>query len=247
MIAVAPLAPARSVAELRVKLFADGADKAAILSMCRDPRIAGFTTNPTLMRKAGVADFETFARDVLAAVRDRSISFEVFADDAPEMIRQARRIASWGENVYVKIPVTNTRRESTGPLIRELSADGIKLNVTALTTLEQVERVCDALAPSTPCYVSVFAGRIADTGRDPVPLMREAVQIVRGRPGTELIWASPRELLNVFQADEIGCDIITATHDILAKLALVGKDLDDYSLDTVRMFFEDARAAGYAL
>jgi transaldolase len=247
MIAVAPSLETRSVEELRVKLFADGADKAAIVKLCANPHIAGFTTNPTLMRKAGVSDFEAFAKDVLTVVRDRSISFEVFADEWSEMRRQARLIASWGDNIYVKIPVTNTRGESAKALIADLSADGVKLNVTALTTLEQVDAVCDALADTTPAYVSVFAGRVADTGRDPMPLMRDAAQRVHERANTELIWASPRELLNVFQADDVDCDIITATPDILAKLSLVGKDLTAYSLDTVRMFFDDARSAGYSL
>jgi transaldolase len=247
MIAVAPSLETRSVEELRVKLFADGADKAAIVKLCANPHIAGFTTNPTLMRKAGVSDFEAFAKDVLTVVRDRSISFEVFADEWSEMRRQARLIASWGDNIYVKIPVTNTRGESAAALIADLSADGVKLNVTALTTLEQVDAVCDALAGAAPAYVSVFAGRVADTGRDPMPLMRDSASRVHERANTELIWASPRELLNVFQADDVDCDIITATPDILAKLSLVGKDLTAYSLDTVRMFFDDARSAGYSL
>ena len=232
---------------LRVKLFADGADLGGILKMYANPLIRGFTTNPTLMRKAGVDDYEAFARKVLAAVPDRPVSLEVFADDFAEMIRQAGIIASWGSNVNVKIPVTNTRREFSGPVIRELSEAGVTLNVTAIQTLEQVRRVAEALAPSAPAIVSVFAGRVADTGVDPVPLMREAVKILAARPRAELLWASPRELLNIFQADEVGCHIITATNDILAKLPLVGKALDDYSLETVEMFRRDALAAGYAI
>src|ERR1700675_628813 len=235
------------VRALRIKLFADGADLGGILKMYANPLIRGFTTNPTLMRKAGVDDYEAFARTVLAAVPDRPVSLEVFADDFTEMIREARVIASWGPNVNVKIPVTNTHREFSGPVIRELSEAGVILNVTALQTLDQVRRVADALAPGTPAIVSVFAGRIADTGGDPVPLMREAVTILAARSTAELLWASPRELLNIFQADEVGCHIITATNDILAKLTLVGKDLDDYSLETVEMFRRDALAAGYQI
>ena len=232
---------------LRVKLFADGADLDGIVKMYANPLIRGFTTNPTLMRKAGVDDYEAFARAVLAAIPDRPVSLEVFADDFPEMMRQARVLASWGPNVNVKIPVTNTHREFSGAVIRELSEAGVALNVTAIQTLGQVRRVAEALAPQTPAIVSVFAGRIADTGVDPVPLMAEAVEILGGRPHAELLWASPREVLNIFQADDVGCHIITATHDILAKLALVGKDLDDYSLETVEMFRRDALAAGYTI
>ncbi|HET9393756.1 MAG TPA: transaldolase [Candidatus Rubrimentiphilum sp.] len=235
------------VTALKVKLFADGADKAGILEMYEKPYIKGFTTNPTLMRKAGIEDFETFARDILSVVPDRPISFEVFADEFDEMERQARWIATWGENVYVKIPVTNTRSESSAPLIGRLSRDGIKLNVTAMMTVDQVREVCGALDSATPACVSIFAGRIADTGRDPIPLMREALQVLAAYPKVELIWASPRELLNVFQADEIGCHIITVTNDILAKLALVNKDLTEYSLDTVKMFHRDAQAAGFRI
>ena len=232
---------------LRVRVFADGADLASMLELYRNPAIRGFTTNPTLMRRAGIADYEAFARDVLAVIRDRPISFEVFSDEWPEMARQAEVIASWGENVYVKVPVTNTRGESAVPLIRTLSAAGSKLNVTALMTVEQVRTVCDALAPGTPACVSVFAGRIADTGRDPVPVMQEALAIISRYPGVELIWASPRELLNVVQASDIGCHIITATPDILAKLPTLGKDLTQFSLETVKMFFEDGRKAGFTL
>jgi transaldolase len=235
------------VDNLRVKLFADGAEIEHIVSLRRNPLIKGFTTNPTLMRKAGVEDYGLFARAVLAAVPDRPVSFEVFADDFAEMERQARRIASWGSNVNVKIPVTNTRRDFAGPLIRRLSKDGVTVNVTAVMTIEQVWSVAEALDIDAPAIVSVFAGRIADTGVDPVPLMREAHAILSGRPNAELLWASPRELLNVFQADDVGCDIITATSDVLAKLGLVGKDLADYSLETVAMFHRDALAAGYTL
>jgi transaldolase len=237
----------RTLADLKVKLFADGADIAGIREMYANPLIRGFTTNPTLMRKAGVTDYKAFALDVLAAVPDRPISFEVFADDFDAMERQAREIASWGPNVNVKIPITNTRDEFAGPLIRCLSKAGVAVNVTAVTTLGQVRRVVDCLDVGTPAIVSVFAGRIADTGRDPVPIMAEAVKILRAKPKSELIWASPRELLNIFQADEVGCHIITATNDILNKLSLVGKDLDAYSLETVEMFHRDAAAAGFTI
>ena len=236
-----------NVADLKVKLFADGADKAAILELYRNPSIQGFTTNPTLMRKAGITDYAAFSREILSVIRDHPISLEVFADDFDEMERQARLIASWGDNVYVKIPVTNTRREPALDLICKLSHAGIKLNVTALLTLDQVRDVSAALGGGAPSYVSVFAGRIADTGRDPVPLMAAAVEMVSVYPGMELIWASPRELLNIFQADAIGCHIITATSDILKKLSLVGRSLHDYSLDTVKMFYSDAQASGFQL
>jgi transaldolase len=234
-----------AITDLRIKLFADGADKAAMLSLYRNPLISGFTTNPTLMRRAGITDYEAFARDILAEIRDRPISLEVFADEFDEMERQARLIASWGPNVYVKIPVTNTRREPALDLIRRLTHAGIRLNITAILTLEQVRCVAAALAGGAPSNVSVFAGRIADTGRDPVPLMEKAVELVSAHPGMELIWASPRELLNIFQADSIGCHIITATPDVLQKLLLVGKDLEDYSLDTVKMFHSDALKSGF--
>ncbi|MEK7407466.1 MAG: transaldolase [Acidobacteriota bacterium] len=237
----------KSVADLRIKIFADGADKATMLAFYRNPLIKGFTTNPTLMRKAGVTGYESFARDILASIPDRPISFEVFADEFPEMERQARKIAGWADNVYVKIPVTNTRREPSVDLIGGLARDGVKLNVTAILTLEQVRDVAAALGGGTPAFVSVFAGRIADTGRDPVPIMAAAMELLRPYPGLELIWASPRELLNIFQADAIGCDIITVTGDVLKKLDLVGKDLAEYSLDTVKMFYNDARASGFAL
>jgi transaldolase len=232
----------------RIKIFADGASLPSMLESARDPRIAGFTTNPTLMRKAGVTDYRAFAKEVLAAIRDKPISFEVFADELPEMRRQALEIATWGDNVYVKIPITNTRREPATALIRELGATGVKLNVTAICTLEQVRDTAQALAGAAPSVISVFAGRIADTGRDPIPLMKEALQICRAADRSiELLWASPRELLNLIQAAEIGCDIITVTPDLLKKLELVGKDLGAFSLETVQMFFRDAQAAGYRL
>ncbi len=237
----------RSVADLRVKIFADGADLPGIIKLYANSLIKGFTTNPTLMRKAGVKDYADFARDVLQAVPDRPVSFEVFADEFGEMERQAREIAGWGPNVNVKIPVTNTKGTFCGPLIEQLSHAGIAVNVTAVMTLEQVSAIARCLAPDTPAIVSVFAGRIADTGRDPVPLMTEAVRILKARPKAELIWASPRELLNIFQADDIGCHIITVTHDVLGKLSLVGKDLAAYSLETVEMFHRDAQAAGFSI
>jgi transaldolase len=232
---------------LKVKLFADGADIAGMKEMAANPLIKGFTTNPTLMRKAGVADYKAFAHDVLRAIPDRPVSFEVFADDFPTMESQAFEIASWGKNVNVKIPVTNTKGEFSGALIQRLSKAGVKLNVTALLTLEQVKAVTERLSAETPAIISVFAGRIADTGRDPVPLMAEAVKVMQAKPKAELIWASPRELLNIFQADAIGCHIITATNDILKKLSLVGKDLGQYSLETVDMFHKDASAAGFTI
>jgi transaldolase len=235
------------VDQLKIKIFADGADIAGIKKSAADPRVSGFTTNPTLMRSAGVNDYKAFALDVLKVVPDRSVSFEVFADDFPTMEAQAREIASWGPNVYVKIPVTDTKGNPSAPLIARLSKDGIKLNVTAMLTLDQVTEVGAALAPSTPAIVSVFAGRIADTGRDPVPHMAEALRILASRPKAELLWASPRELLNIFQADGIGCHIITVTGDLLNKLALVGKDLGEYSRETVAMFHRDATAAGFSI
>lgn len=237
----------KSVSELKVKIFADGADKAAMLSMYGNSAIRGFTTNPTLMRKAGIRNYEEFARDILQSIPDRPISLEVFADEFDDMERQARTIATWGKNVYVKLPVTNTRREPALNLIRKLTNAGIKLNITALLTLAQVRDVTGALAGGAPACVSVFAGRIADTGVDPVPLMAAAVEMISVEPQLELIWASPRELLNVMQADAVGCHIITATSDILKKLGLVGKNLADYSLETVKMFHEDAHASGFIL
>jgi len=230
-----------------VKLFADGADLDGILALYSDPGIKGFTTNPTLMRQAGIDDYESFARSLLEAVPDRPISLEVFADDPADMERQAVKIASWGEHVYVKIPVTNTEREFMGPLIRRLVADGVKVNVTALMTVAQVEQVIECVAEGPPAFVSVFAGRIADSGRDPIPIMRESLRVLSSHPQVELIWASPREILNVVQADEIGCHVITVTHDLLKKLGGLGKDLDQFSLETVQMFHRDAQASGYQL
>jgi transaldolase len=238
---------APSLSNLKVKIFGDGADKAGIVELSKNPYVKGFTTNPTLMRKSGISDYEAFARDVLEAIPTYPISFEVFADDNAEMLRQANVIATWGENVYVKIPATNTKRETTAPIIRELTRNGIKVNVTALMTSAQVADVCTALAGGAPACVSVFAGRVADTGRDPLPIMTSSLKIIGDYPGVELIWASPRELLNIFHADSIGTHIITVTHDVLAKLNLVGKDLDEYSLDTVKMFANDATKAGYRL
>ncbi len=232
---------------MKVKIFADGADFESIVKLSKNPQVKGFTTNPTLVRKAGVTDYEAFGRKLLAAVPDRPVSLEVFADEFAEMAGQARSIATWGKNVNVKIPVMNTRKEFSGKLIRELSEDGVIVNVTAILTLDQVRQVTECLAPGTPAIVSVFAGRIADTGVDPVPLMAEVVKILKQRPKAELIWASPRELLNIFQADEIGCHIITVTNDILNKLSMVGKDLAAYSLETVEMFRRDAVAAGFTI
>lgn len=237
----------KTVDQLKVQIFADGAEKAAMLEMYRKPFVKGFTTNPTLMRKVGITDYEAFAKDIISVIPDRSISFEVFADDVAEMERQARRIAPWGKHVAVKIPITNTKGESTVPLVRKLSQDGIALNVTALFTLKQVQDVVDAVKGGAPCFISVFAGRVADTGVDPVPLMAEALKIMKAAPNTALIWASPRELLNIFQADDIGCHVITVTNDIIKKLSLVGKDMDEYSLETVKMFYDDGKAAGYML
>jgi len=236
-----------SVAELRVKIFADGADLAGMLEMARRPYIRGFTTNPTLMRKAGVRDYRAFAHEVLQAITDRPISFEVFADEPVEMERQAREIASWGDHLYVKIPVTDTAGTPMDGLIYRLSHSGVKVNVTAMMTLDQVRQVAAAVDGGAPSYLSVFAGRIADTGRDPLPIMSAAVHLLKDIPTAELLWASPRELLNIFHADRIGCHVITVTNDVLAKLDLVGKPLAAYSLDTVQMFARDAAAAGFTL
>jgi len=233
--------------QLRISLYADGADVSDMIAARESGIVKGFTTNPTLMRKCGVTDYETFAREALQAVSGMPISFEVFADDFDEMERQARHIATWGEAVFVKIPITNTRGESAVPLIRRLSAAGVKLNITAILTLDQVGATVDALDPAVAAIISVFAGRIADTGRDPVPLMTEARAIARKKPKSMLLWASPRELLNIFQADACGCDIITVTWDIIKKLSMVGKSLDELSLDTVKMFYNDAAAAGFRL
>jgi transaldolase len=234
-------------ANLEIAIYADGADVRDMVAARDAGLVKGFTTNPTLMRKVGITDYQAFAKEALAATGGMPISFEVFADEFDEMERQAKLIATWGDAVFVKIPITNTRGESSIPLIRTLSAAGVKLNVTAILTLEQVRDVVDALDADTPAIVSVFAGRIADTGRDPVPLMREAAQICSAKPKAELLWASPRELLNIFQADEVGCKIITVTNDILKKLSMVGKSLDELSLDTVKMFYNDASAAGFNL
>jgi transaldolase len=230
-----------------VKVFADGADLDAILALAEDPRIAGFTTNPTLMWKAGLTDYQDFAERLLERITTHPISFEVFADDIDEMRRQAKLIASWGDNVYVKIPVTTTTGESMAPLVRELSEDGVKVNVTALFTTAQVELLTAAVKDGAPSYLSVFAGRIADAGIDPMPIMAKSVSIMLDAPRSELIWASPREILNVVQADQVGCHIITMTHDLLAKLGSLGKDLDQFSLETVQMFRRDAQAAGFSL
>jgi transaldolase len=235
------------VPQLKIAIYADGADVRDMVAARDAGLVRGFTTNPTLMRKSGITDYETFARAALDATGGMPISFEVFADDFDEMERQAKLIATWGESVAVKIPITNTNGKSSVPLIRRLSAAGVRLNITAILTLDQVRDVVGALDPATPAIISVFAGRIADTGRDPVPLMREAKAIVSAKPKAELLWASPRELLNIFQAEECGCDIITCTGEILKKLAMVGKPLDELSLDTVKMFFNDAAAAGFKL
>jgi transaldolase len=236
-----------ALARLKIKIFADGADRDGMLELHGRPYIKGLTTNPTLMRKAGVANYRAFACDVLAAIRDKPVSFEVLADDFESMERQALEIASWADNVYVKIPVTNTRRESSQALIKCLADRQVKLNVTAITTLEQIRGILPALNPATPSFVSVFAGRIADTGIDPLPLMARAVRMLSENPAAELMWASSRELLNIFQADSVGCAVITVTRDILDKLTLIGYDLAEYSLDTVRMFRDDAQAAGFSL
>ena len=233
------------ISDLNVKIFADGADLAGIESMYSMPWIKGFTTNPTLMRKAGVTNYKLFAIDVLKSVPDRPVSFEVFADEFDEMEVQAKEIATWGPNVNVKIPVTNTQGQFSGSLLRTLSEAGVKLNITAVMTLEQVIRVADSLASETSAIISVFAGRIADTGSDPLPIMREALEIIKDKPNVELLWASPRELLNIIQAHEIGCHIITVTHDILKKLSLLGKCHQEFSLETVEMFYKDAREAEY--
>jgi transaldolase len=236
-----------SVENLRVKLFADGADLDGMLEMNSKPYIKGLTTNPTLMRKAGITNYKGFAAEVLSKITEKPVSFEVFSDDLEEMKRQALEIASWGENVYVKIPITNTMGISTSPVIDFLVERGVKVNVTALMTSEQVQLVAHLLDPRTPSFVSVFAGRIADTGRNPEPIMVDALNILSNVSNAALIWASPRELLNVFQANDMGCHIITATSDILKKLEIVGKDLQDYSLETVRMFFNDGRESGFSL
>jgi transaldolase len=232
---------------LKVKIFSDGADKVSMLEMYSKPYIKGLTTNPTLMKKTGITDYRAFCQDVLTSIKDKPISFEVFSDDFSEMERQAMEIASWGDNVYVKIPITNTKQETCYALVKKLAKKEVKVNVTALMTLTQVRDVVAVLNPEIPSYVSIFAGRIADTGRDPVPVMAKAVEILKIAPAAELIWASPRELLNIFQADEIGCQVITVTNDIIKKLPLIGYDLDEFSLDTVKMFYNDAVTAGFRL
>ncbi len=237
----------KKVSDLKIKIFADGADRGGMLEMYKKPFVSGFTTNPTLMNKAGITDYRSFAKEMLSLIPDRPISFEVFADDFPEMKRQALEIASWGKNVYVKIPVMNTKREPAYDLIAQLTAQGVKLNVTAVMTVKQTELIMGSLKNTSGAYVSIFAGRVADTGVDPVPHMKEALKFVVKEPRAELLWASPRELLNIFQADEIGCHIITVTNDIIKKLDTVGKDLDEFSLDTVKMFYADATSAGFKL
>ena len=237
----------RRLSELKIKLFADGADKTQILRFYANPLIRGFTTNPTLMRSAGVKNYEAFAREILDVIRDRPISFEVFADNFGEMERQARKIAAWGENVYVKIPISNTKRQSSMELAGQLAHSGVKVNITAVLTLDQVRAAADALTGGSPGIISIFAGRIADTGRDPVPTVAAAVDLVSAYSNIELIWASPRELLNIFQANDAGCHIITVPETILTKLETVGKDLDEFSLETVAMFHHDAARSGYQL
>ena len=237
----------KRTSDLKIKIFADGADLDSMLKIAKNPHVKGLTTNPSLIRKAGVTDYEAFARKVVAAIPHLPISFEVFADDFPSMIAQGRSIATWGKNVNVKVPVTDTKGTFAADVIRTLSAEGVVLNVTAIMTVEQVRQVAEVLAPGTPAIVSVFAGRIADTGIDPMPHMRACREALASRPKAELLWASPRELLNIFQADEVGCHIITATNDLIAKLDLVGKDLVGYSRETVQMFYKDATAAGFKI
>lgn len=231
--------------ELNIKIFADGADLKGIEELNKNPLIKGFTTNPTLMRKSNVSDYRAFAMDVIGIVKGRPVSFEVFSDDFEVMEKQALKIASWGENVYVKIPITNTRGDDAGPLVRRLTKAGVKINVTALTTTKQVEHIVDYLSENTPSCVSIFAGRVADTGRDPVPIVSESVKLLHKKSLTELIWASPRELLNIFQAESVGCHIITVTNELLAKIPIIGKDLSEYSMETVQMFYRDAVQAGF--
>lgn len=236
-----------SVNDLRTKIFADGADLSAILALRANPLIKGFTTNPTLMRVAGIDDYEAFSKNVIEVVDGAPVSLEVFADEFDEMEAQAKVIASWGRNVFVKIPVTNTKGQSCAPLVKRLADQGVQVNVTAIFTLKQVREVTDALADDVAANISVFAGRVADTGVDPVPHMRQVVQIVASKPKAEVIWASPRELLNLFHADEAGCQIITVTQDILKKIPIIGKSLTDYSIETVKMFYDDAQTAGYSI
>jgi transaldolase len=236
-----------SLDRLAVKIFADGADKAGMLDMCARPYIKGLTTNPTLMRKAGIANYRAFAKDILSQIDDKPVCFEVLADDFAEMERQALEMAGWADNVYVKIPVMNTKRETSSALVGRLADRRVKLNVTAIMTLAQLQTIIVELNPDTASYLSVFAGRIADTGIDPLPLMRKAVQMLESLSKAELVWASSREIFNIFQADSIGCQVITVTNEILNKLSLIGYDLTEYSLDTVKMFYDDARRAGFSL
>ena len=236
-----------SLSQLKVKIFADGADKAAMLDMYAKPYIRGLTTNPTLMRKSGIANYRAFAKDILSHINDKPVCFEVLADEFAQMEHQALEIAGWADNVYVKIPITNSKRETSRALVKRLSDRQVKLNVTAIMTLAQLEDVMTALNPATASYLSVFAGRIADTGIDPLPLMRKAVEMLKVNSNAELVWASSRETYNIFQADAIGCQVITVTNDILNKLSLIGYDLAEYSLDTVKMFYDDARKAGFSL
>jgi transaldolase len=233
--------------KLSIKIFADGADLKSIEELNKNPLIKGFTTNPTLMRRANIQDYRSFAADVIRIIKSRPVSFEVFSDEFDIMEKQALQIASWGENVYVKIPITNTKGDDAGPLVRKLTKAGVKVNVTALTTTKQVAHIADYLSEDTPSCVSVFAGRIADTGRDPIPIMAEAVKLLRQKPPAELIWASPRELLNVFHAESVGCHIITVTNDLLAKIPIICKDLNEYSMETVQMFYRDAVQAGFSI
>ncbi len=237
----------KALSELKIKIFADGADKASMAALAKDPLIKGFTTNPTLMRKAGVTDYAAFAKEVLAEIKKKPVSFEVFSDDFGEMERQARIIMSWADNVYVKIPVMNTKKQSSTSLVRKLAKEGAKLNVTAILTLEQVKEVAAALSPKVPAIVSVFAGRIADTGYDPVPIMKACKAVLAGTPAYELLWASPRELLNIYQADEVGADIITVTPEILKKGEMIGLDHRELSYQTVKMFYDDGQKVGYTL
>ena len=238
---------ATSVEKMKIKIFADGADLTSMVEMASKPFISGLTTNPTLMKKAGITDYVKFAKNVLKEIQNKPVSFEVFSDDLEEMKYQGQKIASWGDNVYVKVPITNTMGESTNRIISNLTSNGVKVNVTAVMTCEQVKHVIEYLNPDVESVVSVFAGRIADTGIDPMPIMKQSLSILRDNKRAELIWASPRELFNVIQAESIGCQIITATSDILKKLELIGLDLTQYSLDTVKMFYNDAKASGYTI
>jgi transaldolase len=237
----------RALSDLRIKIFADGADKAGMVELAKNPVIKGFTTNPTLMRKAGVSDYAVFAKEVLAEIKTKPVSFEVFSDEFSEMERQARIIASWAPNVYVKIPIMNTKKESSFDLVKKLAHEGVKLNVTAILTLPQVAHITQALSPKVPAIISVFAGRIADTGVDPFPIMKEAKALLASTPNYELLWASPRELYNIYQAEEAGSDIITVSHDVLKKIAGIGMDHHELSLQTVKMFYDDGQKVGYTL